>query len=338
LLEQISQQKHMITIGFDSPAGSMIPRLIPSLVENVKLVEIGEGENIDLLNELDGLVTSNWFPRETLVPKLQWIHVLSAGVDHVPAWILDHPRWKLTHGSGPGAVPIAEWCLGMMLFHAHRFGDILAYQAQRSWYQDRVKDMTCSVLRNATVGILGYGIIGRELARLCHAFGMKIHASLGRKGKIQNASYITPGTGDSEGILPESWFSLADFQKVAPQFDFIVLGLRVTPATRHIINAETLERFKPTSFLINPARGALIDESALIEALKNKQLGGAALDVYSVEPLGQDDPLRDAPNIILSPHCSPESNFYRQEMILCIQDNIQRFASNHPLLNVIGSI
>ena len=106
-----------------------------------------------------------------------------------------------------------------MIFHSHRFRDILAYEANRSWYQDRIRDMTCSVLRNKVIGILGYGLIGREVARLCQAFGMKVHASLGRGGKSQTLSYRTQGTGDPEDSIPERWFQLSEFPKVASSFE-----------------------------------------------------------------------------------------------------------------------
>src|SRR3990167_6515185 len=102
---------------------------------------------------------------------------------------------------------------------------------------------------------------------------MKVHASLGRGGKSQTLSYRTQGTGDPEDSIPERWFQLSEFPKVASSFDFILLGLRPGPTTRHIINSETLKHVKPTALLINPARGDLIDEPALVAALKNKQLG-----------------------------------------------------------------
>jgi phosphoglycerate dehydrogenase-like enzyme len=213
---------------------------------------------------------------------------------------------------------------------------IQRYQAERGWYSDRVKDMTASALRGQSVGIIGYGALGREVARLCSAMGMNIIASLGRRGKLQPPTYTTPGTGDPEGQLPQRWFAMSELDDVLPLMDFVVLGLRVAPQTRHIINDRTLRCFKNSAVLINPSRGALVDESALIPALKSGALAGAALDVFETEPLPADHPLRDAPNVIISPHCSPESLFYREELVRLVAQNLERFAAGEPLLNMVG--
>jgi phosphoglycerate dehydrogenase-like enzyme len=284
----------------------------------------------------DVLVTQKLFPEAHQLPKARWVHMLSAGTEHVPPRITQSSQWVVTHGGGAAVVPVAEWCILMMLHFAHRMKRIQRYQTERGWYSDRVKDMSGSVLRGQSVGVIGYGALGREVARLCSAMGMNVIASLGRRGKVQPPTYTTPGTGDPEGQIPERCFAMSELADVLPLMDFVVLGLRVAPQTRDIINDRTLRCFKKSAVLINPSRGALVDESALIEALNSGALAGAALDVFETEPLPADHPLRDAPNVIISPHCSPESQFYREELVRLVAQNLMRFAANEPLLNVVS--
>ncbi len=326
-----------LSIGIIDRAGvSMLAALQAQVPPGVRIIEC-VAAGAQACAELDAAITQDVFPQPGQAPRLKWIHLLSAGFEQVPAAVMQAGQWQLTHGGGPGAVPMAEWSLTMMLYFAHRLPDVLRYQQQRSWYQNRVKDMTASVLRGATVGILGYGATGRETARQAAAMGMKVWATLGRHGKAQPLAYVTPGTGDPEGTIPSRWFKLEELYDVLPELDYVVLGLRASSATRHLINAASLKRFKPSAVLINPARGALVDEAALIAALREGQLAGAALDVFEKEPLPADHPLRDAPNLLISPHCSPESKFYRQEMVNLVLENLRRLAEGKPLLNVIGS-
>jgi phosphoglycerate dehydrogenase-like enzyme len=223
----------------------------------------------------------------------------------------------------------------MMLYFARRMPTILDYQARRAWFKNRIDEFTSNVLRGKTVGIIGYGALGREVGRLSKAFGMRVIASLGRRGKTLRDSYRTPGTGDADGAYPDEWFAPAELADVLPRMDFIVLGLRLTPETTGVINREALSRVKPTAILLNPSRGALIDEAALVDALKSRRLAGAALDVFCDEPLPPDSPLRDAPNLVISPHCSAETQFFRDEIVELIIANLLRFAEGLPLLNVL---
>jgi phosphoglycerate dehydrogenase-like enzyme len=305
------------------------------LPPNVRLIGATTGDALDQADEIEALIGGVWFPTECQAPKLRWIHLFNAGFEDLPDHTRASRQWQITHGGGPSAVAIAEWTLAAMLFFTHRFRDILRYEQERSWWTNRVADMTSSVLRGKTVGFLGYGAIARETARLCKAFGMQIQASLPQHGKAQLPTYRTPGTGDPEGNLPDVWFAREDLCRVLPEWDYIVLGLRVDDSTRHILCAETLRCARPTAIVINAARGALVEEQDLLEALRYGQIGGAALDVFETEPLPPDHPLRDAPNVLISPHCSPESAFFREEIMNCLRANLHRFAQGEPLLNVI---
>ncbi len=318
----------------DSEGTEMVAKLKSMVPTGVRVIDCTEesvrDENRSILN---GLVTQSWFPVPDEFPLLRWVHVLSSGYDHVHSELIVLPQWTMTHGGGAGVVPMAEWCLGMMLAWAHRFTDIARYQASRSWYNDRVTDMTASVLRGKTVGILGYGAVARETARLCRALGMTVVASKGRQGSRQTSTYTTPETGDPQGLVPHHWFDLDDWPQMVGDWDYVLLGLRATEQTRHLIDSIFLKKLKSTAVLVNFSRGELVDETALINALKSGELGGAILDVFQNEPLSPTDPLRGAPNIILSPHCSPESDYYREQMLLCIVNNVARLIAGKPLVN-----
>ena len=324
----------LIAIFLGEQSSNIIELLEKDIPSGVELISCESADHMPREEEVEAVI-GYWVPTGSIPPKLRWICWPNAGVEDVPEPIWKNRQWELTHGGGPGAVSISEWTITSMLFFAHRFRDILRYESERAWHSNRVKDMTAGVLRNATVGILGYGAIGREVARLCKAFGMQVHASLGVHGRRQVPTYRTPGTGDPDGVLPDQWFKREEFGERLPEWDYLVLGLRVTARTRYIIDSETLQCCKPSAVLINPARGELIDETALAEALEKGRLGGAALDVFETEPLPADSPLRDAPNILISPHCSPESLFYRQEVLEGFKENIKRFAAGDPLFNVV---
>ena len=313
----------------------LVPLLREGVPANVELVGAFPPEDLPDKSNVDGSI-GYWFPAEEEAPRLRWIHCPNAGFDDLPEHVLRSKQWTFTHGGGAGAVPIAEWTLASMLFFAHRFRKILRHEADRTWYKSRVAEMSGSVLFGAKIGIAGYGAIGRQVARLCKAFGMEVHASLGTQGKIQRPTYRTAGTGDPEGNLPDRWFSMDEFTDLLPEWDYVVLYLRVTDRTRDLICAESFPRFKRSAVLINAARGALVDEDALADALKQGLLGGAVLDVFKTEPLPADHPLRDAPNLLISPHCSPEGKWYQEEVRASLRENIRRFSRGEPLLNVAG--
>lgn len=325
-----------VYMGLPESSRACIDQLRPGLPADVEFVMAEDQDRMPSAGEVEVSI-GYWLTTEAEAPKLRWIHWPNAGVEDAPAHYLAGRQWQLTHGSGPAAVPIAEWTLASMLFFAHRFRKILQFEAERTWWStSRPAAFSGRVLRGSTVGIVGYGAVGRQVARLCKAFDMQVHASVQPPGIKQYPTYRTPGTGDPEGSIPDQWYACDDLEDVLPAWDYVVLCLRVTDATRYIINARTLRRFKPTAILINPARGELIDETALVGALQAGLLGGAALDVFETEPLPADHPLRDAPNVLISPHCSPETPFYQGEIVAAMRENLHRFLAGKPLLNAVS--
>ncbi len=303
--------------------------------QSIELFTCAEAPPADRNGEIEGLISNSWLPEPGQMPRLRWVQTLNAGHENLPDALVSVPGVEVCHGSGPAAVPIAEWTLGAMLFFAHRFRRILAHEKDRTWHRDRAAEMSASVLHGKTVGILGYGAIGRQVGRLCSMLGMRVVATLGRAGRRQQLTYRTPGTGDPEGELPERWVGWDALHDALGDLDFIVLALRLDARTDRLVDAEFLKRCKSQAVLVNMARGGLVDQTALAGALAAGRIGGAALDVFQTEPLPADDPLRDAPNLLLSPHCSPESPFFQAEIRNMVAENLRRFGAGEPLLNVI---
>ena len=301
----------------------------------IELFSCAEAPPAERLHEIEGLISNSWLPEPGQMPRLRWVQTLNAGHENLPDELVTAPGVEVCHGSGPAAVPIAEWTLGAMLFFAHRFRRILIHEHNRTWHRDRKAEMSASVLHGTTVGVVGYGAIGRQVGRLCGLLGMRVVATLGRAGKRQQLTYRTPGTGDPDGELPDRWVGFDELQDTLADLDFIVLALRLDERTERLVDAAFLQRCKPSAVIVNMARGGLVDEAALASALSAGRIGGAALDVFNAEPLPADAPLRDAPNLLLSPHCSPESPFFQTEIRNMVADNLRRFAAGEPLVNVI---
>lgn len=163
-----------------------------------------------------------------------------------------------------------------------------------------------------TLGIIGAGTIGREVIKVAQALGMKVIA------------YTRTPREDEENLKYRS------LETVLKESDYISLHCPLTPQTRHLINAETIAMMKPTAFIINTGRGALIDEPALIEALQNGVIAGAGLDVQETEPPAQDNPLYDMPNVILTPHMGWKGLETRQRLVSILAANIHGFLEGKP--------
>jgi phosphoglycerate dehydrogenase-like enzyme len=229
--------------------------------------------------------------------------------------------YQFTNGSGPHAIPIGEFVLAEMLMFAKDMPRILRNQRAKKW--DRVGG---NELYGSTVGIIGLGDIGMSLAERAQAMGCRVLAT---RRSIETAQ---GKSGPVDELLPPS-----ETNYLLQESDYVVVAAPLTPETRHMINAETLRLMKPTAFLFNIARGGLVDEPALIEALKSGVIAGAALDVFEQEPLPAESPLWEMENVIITPHISPTSGsgvFMRRHVEL-FTENLRRYLANKPLMNVV---
>jgi D-2-hydroxyacid dehydrogenase (NADP+) len=227
-----------------------------------------------------------------LANELTWIHSTAAGVSQLMYPELKNSGVIVTNTSGISSVPIAEHTLGLILALARNFPDSLRYQSQRKWAQQELwdKPQQISEINGSVLLIVGFGSIGQELAQRARAFDMRVWG-VTRSGKGE--------TSHAEKILPV-W----QLHEALPHADYVVIAAPETPETKHLIGAEQIARMKRGARLINVARGSLLDETALVNALQRGALGGAALDVTGKEPLPQESPLWHAPNLFVTPHTS----------------------------------
>jgi len=261
-------------------------------------------------------VTGETFRRlVTSIPNLRWVHTVSAGVDHVLFPELAESDVVLTNASGVFNTPIAETVLAYMLAVVKRLPEFLKQQDERRWRKLDLRE-----LHGLTVGVIGLGDIGGEVARLCKAFGMRV---LGLRRRPRPHPH-------ADEVLPSE--QLHDMLR---RSDFVVISCPLTDETRGLIGREALAAMKPDAWLINIARGPIVDEEALLEALQERRIGGACLDVFSEEPLPEDSPFWDLPNVIITPHNSWNSPRIEEREIELFLENLRRYVAGKSLVNVV---
>jgi phosphoglycerate dehydrogenase-like enzyme len=277
-------------------------------------------EKLDALLAEAEIIYGLILPKDLLsrAPHLKWIQMMSAGVDR----LRDTEIWRsgatITGVSGIHATPIGEFILELVLMFAKRAPHCFQLKQRREW-----RRFMPTVLRGKTAGIVGLGNIGREAARLCHAFGMKVIAtrrSLKKAGRARYVDRLLPA-GELPTLLAES--------------DYVIISVPLTQETRHLIGEKELKAMKSTAYIINIARGGIIDEVALVKALENKQIAGAGLDVTATEPLPSESRLWDLDNVILSPHVSGGMEEYAVHATELFCDNLRRYLAGRKLRNVI---
>ena len=194
---------------------------------------------------------------------------------------------------------------------------------------------TVEDLSGKTFGVIGYGSIGRETARLAQALGMRILALKRDPANRRDDGWCPAGLGDPDGSIPEKFFGPEHREDIVRESDYLTVTLPGTQHTRKFIGAREIAAMRPGAYIVNIGRGEVIDESALIEALKAGKIGGAGLDVFEKEPLPKESPIWDLENVILTPHMSGANRGYMDKACALFADNLRRFAAGQPLLNVV---
>lgn len=279
---------------------------------------------------------TRWLATAHELPHLEWVQVYSAGVDplhDLPLW--GQPRVKITSAVGIHAVPVAERALSMLLAFQYHWPELWHAQQHKDWVDGRWQRFATPELRGSTVGIIGYGAIGRELARQCAALGMRVLA-VNRSGQRRPATgFIEPGLGDPDASIPDAIYPTHEFAALLPQCDHVVLLAPLTADTHHMMDAAALKQMKPTAILHNLGRGPLVDEAALVAALHDGTITGAGLDVFEQEPLPPTSPLWDMPNVMISPHIGGLSAHYDDRVSDLFAENLRRFLRDEPLINEV---
>lgn len=265
--------------------------------------------------------------------RVRWIQIASTGYAQLFPLGLHERGILATNGRGCFDVPIAEWNLAMMVNLARDLRGMIRNQEAAVW--DRSAKFQREV-RGMTLGLWGYGGIGRETARLARALGMRVHV-LTRTGAIpaRENVYCVPGTGDPTGAHPHRVFSASESGEFLRDLDFLVVAVPLTAATEGLIGEAELRALPRTACVLNPARGPIIQQQALLRALDEGWIAAAALDTHYVYPLPPEHPLWRYPNVILTPHVSGSSlsQHFRERLWDIFLANLARYRSGQPLLN-----
>jgi len=269
-------------------------------------------------------------------PNLRWVQLLSAGADHAMG-AAKSANFTMTTASGIHATPIAEYTIASMLAYAHGFHQLIRAQLRHEWKRSGFPG-TVQELRGQTFGVIGYGSIGRESARMAKALGMRVLALKRDPSNRGDDGWCPAGLGDPEGVIPEKFFGPEQREEIVRESDYMTVTLPLTEHTRKFIGAREIAAMRPGAYIVNIGRGEVIDESALIEALKAGKIGGAGLDVFEKEPLPKESPIWDLENVILTPHMSGANRGYLDKACALFADNIRRFAAGQPLLNVVDRL
>jgi phosphoglycerate dehydrogenase-like enzyme len=254
-------------------------------------------------------------------PHLDWVQVPFHGADNLLTPDVVASPIRIATAQGLLGRTMAEHVLGQMIYFSRRFHIAQQLQRNRKWDSraSRPKELS-----GQTVGIVGYGDIARNLVGMAKAQGMRCLVVR------RSISEPTPGFDGVEQFLPPS-----HLDEVVEVSDFLVLAAPRTPENDGMVGEEQIRRMKPGAYLINVGRGSLIDEAALIQALQEGRIAGAGLDVFQTEPLPEDSPLWDMPNVMVTPHNSGPSEIYMSESMDILCDNLRRYLASEPLLNIV---
>ena len=309
-------------------ANGIIDRLPPDL--NVEI--LGDPQQLmrspGAAADADILVTNHWRAEYPTAPRVKLVQSVATGIELIDLAALP-PRVTVCNAFGHETA-IAEYILMVMLVWSHRFREIegdfrLRSSWQPSWVQSGAPH---GEILGSTIGILGYGRIGREVARRAVGFGCRVIGA--------NRSPIAD-KGSASEIYP-----LAELDRMLPQCDIVVIAAGLGPETNRLIDARRLGLMQPTAFLINIGRAGIVDEAALYAALKDNQIGGAAIDVWwqyptAAEPnrRGSQLPFHELPNVIMTPHCSSATDGARERRFSTVAGNLDRYVRGEKLTNVV---
>ncbi|HEV8346178.1 MAG TPA: D-2-hydroxyacid dehydrogenase [Vicinamibacterales bacterium] len=261
------------------------------------------------------------------LPRLRWVQSPAVGVGGLMFPELLASGVVITSARGIRARSIAEHVLGVTIALARRLPHAIRSQAAHHWAQDELEGAASGVriLHGARMGIVGLGAIGAELAKIAAPFGFSISA-------IRRRIDQPVPDGVDEVSTPDRLLDLV------AKSDVIVIAAPHTPETKRLIGRREVDAMKRGAFLINVARGKMIDDEAVIEALGDGRLGGAALDVFTQEPLEPASPYWDLPNVIITPHASGSMQDYWTPLVALFSENLRRFESGHELVNVVDKM
>lgn len=263
---------------------------------------------------------------------VKWVQISSAGYTQLFAHDLPARGIRATNALGCFDVPIAEWVIAMLVCLARDMRQMIRNQEAAVWDRSAVFQRE---IRGLTLGLWGYGGIGRETARLAKQMGLRVHVQTRNGVGPRDHSYCVPGTGDPHGVLPDRVFKAGEELEFLGGLDFLVIALPLTKATDGLIGERELQALPKTAFVLNPSRGPIIQQEPLLRALSENWIAGAALDTHYKYPMPPEHPLWRFPNVIFTPHISGSSLSprFKDRLWEIFSLNLERYVQGRPLLN-----
>jgi phosphoglycerate dehydrogenase-like enzyme len=324
----------LVTLPFPPALISRLQEVSPRLRVTVHPAHKAEDVPDELWARCEVLYTDRVLPPPAKAPAVKWVQFHYAGINHaLDAPLLSQPGLLATTASGANAPQVAEYVLSLILALAHRLPTLHVHQKKSDWPRDRWERFAPQELRGSTVGIAGYGSIGRQVARLLHEFGAVVLATKRDARNPLDHGYTVEGMGDPQGDYAHRIYPAQALRSMIRLSDFVVISVPLTSHTRGLINASVLSEFKPNAQLIDISRGGVVDHPALVKALQEHKIAGAALDVFPEEPLPANSPLWGMPNVIVSPHISGNSPYYDERAAALFAENLARYVNGTALLN-----
>jgi phosphoglycerate dehydrogenase-like enzyme len=254
----------------------------------------------------------------SMATQLQWMHMLWTGIDTVMSPEVIASPVPLTNGRGVFRVPLAEWAIGAMLHFSYQMRRMIRQQEAGVW-----ETFATEELQGRTLGVIGYGSIGRAAAERARAFGMRVLALRRRMELFGNDPLV------------DQAFNPVQINDLIASSDYVMVAAPLTPETRGLVGTAQITSMKPNAVIINVGRGAIIDEAALIDALENNRIRGAALDVFMVEPLPAGHAFYRLKNVLLSPHSADHVRDFVHLAVECFLENMKRFRAGQSLQNIV---
>lgn len=276
-----------------------------SFTEDIKDIDILVGFNPFTSLDID------------LFPNLKWIQLMSAGINQIPVNKVNAKNILVTNNRGGYSVPIAEWTVLKILEMIKNSKEFYNKQQEKSWKVD----MSLLELFNKTICFIGTGSIAEETAKRLEAFGVNI-IGINSSGKKVDHFH--------------KCYSIDEIHTILPDCDFVVIATPYTEKTHHLVDEKMFNSMKDGVYLVNIARGSIIDEKVLVDNLKSGKIKKAALDVFEVEPLSEDSPLWEMDNVILSPHNCWVSEMYNDRRYYITHTNMEKYINNKELVNKVN--
>ena len=293
----------------------------------------------DVWQRVTVLHTSTVFPPADAAPALQWIQLDTSGVDHVQKEAVWASQVPITTIGGISPVPLAEYVLWAILGSAHRLTQMLRTRAEKTWPDPvtRWQRFLPATLSGATVVVIGYGRIGREIGRLCRQHRMSVIGvtRTGRRRPPAERELLADFTAPRSQLDDAHLVGADELPEVLGQADYVVVVVPLTEHTRDLLDAGAIAAIKSGAIVINVARGGVVDERALLTALRSGAIGGVICDVFDDEPLPPDSPWWDEPGSFVTPHVAGLAPRYAEQVLELVTQNLRRFRDGAPLLNLV---